>query len=585
MKNVFSFLECDIKKQIQALVIFDKKEVDFANVNLSIPPENQGELSTNAAMVLCKQAGLAANDLAKLIIEELAKLNYIENIEVAGAGFINFSLDRMFWCRHLQDIFHSSSFGRGEANSESNGKKINVEYVSANPTGPMHVGHCRGAVVGDVLANLLEFAGNKVAREYYVNDAGGQIDLLAHSVYWHYCEFFNKTKDEMPENLYQGKYLIEVAKDFANKFSNKYVKCEASVWLDIFKQETIKIMMASIRQDLKSLSIEHDTFFFESSLHSKQNGKSAIEKTIDYLQEKDFVYFGTLPPPKGKKGGEKIENYEARQQLLFKATSVGDDNDRPLSKSNGEYTYFAADMAYFKDKFDRGFDEMIYILGADHAGYVKRMQALARAISGDRAHLTIRLCQLVKLFANGEPVKMSKRSGEFITLRELVEDVGKDVVRFMMLYRKNDVPLDFHYERVKQQSKDNPVFYVQYAYARCYSVFRRASEMKVDEKSGDCALLVDKGELELIRKLAYFPRLIEKAAQFHEPHRLAFYLYDLATLFHSQWNRGQNDINLRFLNPDEPNLTGARLILLHAVAKVLALGLEIIGVTALKEMK
>ena len=574
MTNLFSHLEFLIRKEVEALDIFTKNQVDFSRIQLEVPKdEGQGEFSTNAAMVLCKQVGLSPHDLATQMIVPLKALDCVSDAVIAGPGFINLTLHRDFWSDYLTQIIDlGSDYGRGEPTPSHT---INVEYVSANPTGPMHIGHCRGAVVGDVLSNLLSFAGFPVTREYYVNDAGEQITTLARSLHWRYCEVLGEVSGEIPEDLYPGDYLIPPASSLAEQHGDKYVKTDN--WLPIFREASVSSMMQLIRDDLSTLGISHDIFFSESSLHS---GK--ISETIDWLKSRNLVYRGTLPPPKG---GKEVEDYESREQLLFKATDVGDDTDRPLCKSDDSYTYFAADTAYFKDKFDRGFKEMVYILGADHAGYVKRMDALSRAIAGDDAKLTIRLCQLVKLFRGGEPLKMSKRSGNFITLREAVDEVGKDAVRFMMLYRKNDAPLDFDFSKVVEQSRDNPVFYVQYAHARCHSVFRQAKDADIPASPADHSLLVDSGELSIIRKLSYFPRLIEQSARSHEPHRLTFYLYELSSLLHNQWARGQSDLSLRFINQSDIKLSVARLSLLRALSTTLASGLMLIGAGSPEEMR
>ena len=465
------------------------------------------------------------------------------------------------------------------------GRKVNVEYVSANPTGPMHVGHCRGAVVGDALANLLAFAGYEVTKEYYINDAGVQIDVLARSVMLRYREALGDTIGEIPAGLYPGDYLVPVGQALAAEFGRNLLQKPEDEALDIVKNRTIDAMMVMIREDLALLNVHHEVFFSERALHA-HDGK-AIRAAITDLTLKGYIYKGKLPPPKG----QKPEDWEDREQTLFRSTEVGDDIDRPLVKSDGSFTYFAADVAYLKDKVSRGFQDLIFVLGADHSGYVKRMEALAKAVSGGAASLTILICQLVKLYRNGEPVRMSKRSGEFVTLREVVEEVGRDPIRFMMLYRKNDAPLDFDFAKVTEQSKDNPVFYVQYASARCHSVFRQATEqlgVATFERAtlkAAVAKLTDEGEIALIKKLAEYPRLIEGAAQAHEPHRLAFYLYDLASSFHAHWNRGTENSDLRFVKVTDPQSTHARLGLVQAVSDVLSSGLALIGADAPKEMR
>jgi arginyl-tRNA synthetase len=458
--------------------------------------------------------------------------------------------------------------------------------VSANPTGPMHIGHCRGAVVGDTLANLLGFAGYEVTKEYYINDAGAQIDVLARSAFLRYREALGEDIGEIPAGLYPGDYLVPVGKALADEYGTKLYGMPEEDMLAIVKEKAIDAMMVMIRDDLATLNVHHDIFFSERTLHA--NGAAKIRTAIDDLTFKGHVYRGTLPPPKG----QLPEDWEDREQTLFRSTEVGDDIDRPLMKSDGSYTYFAADVAYFKDKFDRGFSEMIYVLGADHGGYVKRLEAVNRAVSEGKSKLTVLLCQLVKLYRDGEPVKMSKRSGDFVTLREVVEEVGRDSVRFMMLYRKSSEPLDFDFAKVTEQSKDNPVFYVQYAHARCMSILRQAKEAfpdldieQLDLASAVMGQIEDPTELALIGKLAEYPRIIEAAALSQEPHRLAFYLHDLASSLHTHWNKGKDSPELRFVNDKHRELTIARLGLVHAVASVLKSGLAITGTEAPVEMR
>ena len=450
----------------------------------------------------------------------------------------------------------------------------------------MHVGHCRGAVVGDALANLLSFAGYEVDKEYYINDAGVQIDVLANSVFVRYREALGEAIGEIPEGLYPGDYLKPVGQALADEYGSKLLEMPTDEWMAIVKERTIEMMMAMIREDLAALNIHHDVFYSERQLHA--DGAKAIRHAINELTYKGHVYKGKLPPPKG----QLPEDWEDREQTLFRSTEVGDDIDRPLIKSDGAYTYFAADVAYFYDKFERGYDEMIYVLGADHGGYVKRLEAVARAVSGGSVKLTVLLCQLVKLFRNGEPVRMSKRAGEFVTLREVVDEVGRDSVRFMMLFRKNSEPLDFDFAKVTEQSKDNPVFYVQYAHARCRSVFRQAAEAFPDADLSDEALsaldvsaLHDESEMALIAKLAEYPRVIEAATRGQEPHRIAFYLYDLASSFHSHWNKGRENPELRFINDENRESSLARMGLVYAVACVLKSGLQITGTDAPEEMR
>ena len=584
--NLFADFENRIKNALEVLDIIKEKrsEVDFGRVAVE-PPRDQshGDVATNAAMVLAKPLGTNPRALADIIAVALRGDPDISEVSVAGPGFINIRLSTGYWQRLLASMIEQgTSYGRSTVGAS---KKANVEYVSANPTGPMHVGHCRGAVVGDALANLMAFAGYDVTKEYYINDAGSQIDVLARSVFLRYREALGETIGEIPSGLYPGDYLVPVGQALAEEYGPRLHNMSEEDWLPIVKDKAIDAMMTMIREDLDALNVHHDIFFSERALHA--GGAQRIRAAINDLTFKGHVYRGTLPPPKG----QLPEDWEDREQTLFRSTEVGDDIDRPLIKSDGSYTYFAADVAYFKDKFDRGYDEMIYVLGADHGGYVKRLEALARAVSGGKAKLTVLLCQLVKLFRNGEPVKMSKRSGNFVTLREVVDEVGRDAVRFMMLYRKSSEPLDFDFAKVTEQSKDNPVFYVQYAHARCASVFRQAQKAfpDLDIESLDLAahanLISEENELRLIAKLAEYPRVVEAAAVAQEPHRLAFYLYDLASSFHGHWSKGSENADLRFVNDKNRQLSVARLGLVHAVASVLKSGLAITGTAAPEEMR
>ena len=584
--NLFADFENRIKNALEELDIIKEKrsEVDFGRVAVE-PPRDQshGDVATNAAMVLAKPLGTNPRALADIIAVALRDDPDISEVSVAGPGFINIRLSTGYWQRLLESMIEQgTSYGRSTVGAS---KKANVEYVSANPTGPMHVGHCRGAVVGDALANLMAFAGYDVTKEYYINDAGSQIDVLARSVFLRYREALGETIGEIPSGLYPGDYLVPVGQALAEEYGPRLHNMSEEDWLPIVKDKAIDAMMTMIREDLDALNVHHDIFFSERALHA--GGAQRIRAAINDLTFKGHVYRGTLPPPKG----QLPEDWEDREQTLFRSTEVGDDIDRPLIKSDGSYTYFAADVAYFKDKFDRGYDEMIYVLGADHGGYVKRLEALARAVSGGKAKLTVLLCQLVKLFRNGEPVKMSKRSGNFVTLREVVDEVGRDAVRFMMLYRKSSEPLDFDFAKVTEQSKDNPVFYVQYAHARCASVFRQAQKAfpDLDIESLDLAahanLICEENELRLIAKLAEYPRVVEAAAVAQEPHRLAFYLYDLASSFHGHWSKGSENADLRFVNDKNRQLSVARLGLVHAVASVLKSGLAITGTAAPEEMR
>jgi arginyl-tRNA synthetase len=584
--SIFADFNNRIKKAIHGLGLttMNGDQPDLSRI-VAEPPRDAalGDIATNAAMVLAKSVGENPRALAARIAEALRADADVASAEVAGPGFVNLRLSNAFWQSQLAGMLDAGAdYGRSRIGA---GRRVNVEYVSANPTGPMHVGHCRGAVVGDTLANLLAFAGYRVTKEYYINDAGAQIGVLARSAFLRYREALGDEIGEIPSGLYPGDYLVPVGQALAEEFGRDLLQMPEEEALALVADRTIEAMMAMIRADLDLLNVRHEVFFSERALHA--NGAKAIRCAINDLTLKGHVYKGKLPPPKG----QKPEDWEDREQTLFRSTEIGDDIDRPLVKSDGSYTYFAADVAYLKDKVDRGFDELIYVLGADHGGYVKRLEALARVISGGRVKLSVLLCQLVKLFRDGEPVRMSKRAGEFVTLRDVVDEVGRDPIRFMMLYRKSDAPLDFDFARVTEQSKDNPVFYVQYASARCHSVFRQArghgsadaQERPMLKKA--LHRLVDEAEIGLVRKLAEYPRLIESAAETHEPHRLAFYLYDLASSFHALWNRGTVSPDLRFVKVNDPELTYARLGLVQAVLDVISSGLALIGADAPQEMR
>jgi arginyl-tRNA synthetase len=584
--NLFADFDTRIKNALETidLVKAHRDTVDFGRITVESPRDpSHGDVATNAAMVLAKSLGTNPRALAELIVPALEQDADVDSVNVAGPGFINIRVSVAYWQRLLAGMIEQGvDYGRSTVGT---GKKINVEYVSANPTGPMHVGHCRGAVVGDTLANVLAFTGYEVTKEYYINDAGSQIDVLARSVFLRYREALGEDVGAIPPGLYPGDYLVPLGKSLAEEFGIKLRAMPEEQWLPIVKDKAIDAMMVMIREDLAALNVKHDVFYSERTLHAGNAGP--ILSAINDLTFKGHVYKGTLPPPKG----ELPDDWEDREQTLFRSTEVGDDMDRALIKSDGSYTYFAADVAYFKDKYDRGFGEMIYVLGADHGGYVKRLEAVARAVSEGKSKLTVLLCQMVKLFRDGEPVKMSKRSGDFVTLRDVVDEVGRDPVRFMMLYRKNSEPLDFDFAKVTEQSKDNPVFYVQYAHARCKSVFRQANEAFPDldvsqiNMAASTALISDVNELQLIAKLAEYPRLIESAALNHEPHRLAFYLYDLASSFHGHWNKGKDQPELRFVNDKNRELSVARLGLVNAVANVLKSGLTLLGANAPDEMR
>ncbi|MFY9736880.1 MAG: arginine--tRNA ligase [Rhodoplanes sp.] len=552
------------------------------------PPRDvgHGDLATNAAMVLAKDAKRKPRELAEAIAERLRRDDWVQSVEVAGPGFINLTLKPQVWREALRAaIVAGPDFGKP---NNGQGRKVNVEYVSANPTGPMHVGHCRGAVFGDALANLLEFAGFAVTREYYINDAGAQVDVLARSAFLRYREALGEDIGPIPEGLYPGDYLKPVGEALAREFGRSLLAQPEQEWLPVVRAKAIDMMMAAIRDDLAALNVRHAIFFSERSLSAGNGTGDGVADAIAWLRARDLVYEGRLPQPKGA----PAEDWEDREQTLFRSTAFGDDIDRPLKKSDGSYTYFAADIAYHKTKLDRGFHDLIDVWGADHGGYVKRMQAAVAALSGGTASLDVKLIQLVKLLRAGQPVKMSKRAGEFVTLREVVDEVGRDAVRFMMLFRKNDAALDFDLAKVIEQSRDNPVFYVQYGHARAHSVFRNAAEVIPDLPQTNAARaeflaavpldrLTDDGELALMRLIAQFPRLIEAAAAAHEPHRIAFYLYDLASAFHAQWTRGSKDSPyLRFIMQDDREITLARLALVEGIATVLSVGLGLLGVGA-----
>jgi arginyl-tRNA synthetase len=585
--NIFGLFEKRVADALGRLAEAGKipSGLDVRRVVVEPPRDpSHGDLATNAAMVLAKETRMNPRALAELLVADLQDDPRVTKVEIAGPGFINIRLAPQVLHEVLRaTVVDANGFGRS---GQGAGAPVNVEYVSANPTGPMHVGHCRGAVFGDALAGLLDFAGYKVTREYYINDAGAQVDVLARSAYLRYKEALGQEIGEIPEGLYPGDYLKPVGARLAKEHGRSLLDKPEAEWLPLVREAAIAAMMDMIRSDLAVLNIHHDVFFSERSL--QLGAEDQVKKLIEDLRSRDLVYMGRLPPPKG----QKDEDWEDREQLLFRATAFGDEVDRPLLKSDGSYTYFASDIAYHRSKFERGFASMIDVWGADHGGYVKRMQAAVKAVSDNRGDLDVKLCQLVKLLRGGEPVKMSKRSGDFVTLREVVEEVGRDAARFMMIFRKNDAPLDFDLAKVVEQSKDNPVFYVQYAHARCASVFRQAAEAfpGADFSAGqlekaDLSILSDESEMDIIHRIAQFPRVIEAAAEAHEPHRVAFYLYDLASAFHSLWNKGKDLPQLRFVNLTGKDSTQARLALVHALKGVLASGLAILGVTAPDEMR
>jgi len=554
--------------------------LDLSNVNVEPPRDPaHGDMATNAAMVLAKPAGRKPREIAEALGARLIEDRRIALAEVAGPGFINLRLADTVWQALVGGILTAGAdYGRSGVGQ---GRRVNIEFVSANPTGPMHVGHTRGAVFGDALASLLELAGFEVTREYYVNDGGAQVDVLARSVYLRYLEAHGR-QIAFEDGTYPGDYLIDVGRALKDKVGDAYVGQPEEVWLASVRDFSTDAMMALIRDDLAALGVAMDSFFSEKALY----GTGRIEAALEDLRGKGLLYEGVLEPPKGK----TPEDWEPREQTLFRSTAHGDDVDRPVKKSDGGWTYFAPDIAYHYDKITRGYDLLIDVFGADHGGYVKRMKAAVSALSGGRVPLEVKLMQLVRLTQGGQPVKMSKRAGTFVTLRDVVDQVGADVTRFVMLTRKNDAPLDFDYDRVLEQSKDNPVFYVQYAHARVCSVLRKAEAMGVDVSDAalagsDLSGLDHAAELSVIRKLAEWPRLVEIAAQTCEPHRVAFYLYDLASEFHALWNRGNDVPALRFLHEGDAALTARKIALPRAVAVVISAGLGILGVTPLEEMR
>ena len=556
-------------------------EIGLGYDNISVePPRDQahGDMATNAAMVLAKLANKPPRQIAEYLSNILISDERVREVNVAGPGFINIRIEESV----LQAVVKSSlllgsKYGQTQL---GNGKRVNVEYISANPTGPLHVGHTRGAVFGDVLSNLLTYVGYDVTREYYINDGGTQVDVLARSVYLRYLEAHGQ-EVVFEDGTYPGDYLVEVGLALKAEVGDRFLKEDEKVWLEFIRDYSTDIMMKLIREDLDSLGIKMDNYFSEKSVYSERK----IDLTIEQLSKRGLIYEGVLEPPKGK----KLDDWSPRKQTLFKSTNFGDDVDRPVKKSDGTWTYFAPDIAYHFDKIDRGYDILIDILGADHGGYVKRMKAAVLALSDTKVELDVKLVQLVKLYRNGVPFKMSKRAGTFVTLSDLIHEVGSDVVRFVMLTRKNDAPLDFDLEKVLDQSKDNPVFYVQYAHARVCSVLRKAAEADIDISdqnliSADLSQNNHQVELRLIKKLAEWPRLVQVSAKTNEPHRVAFYLYELAGDFHSLWNKGNDEKRLRFIQEDT-TIALAKLALARSVAIVISSGLSILGVEAVSEMR
>lgn len=608
--NIFRDVKTDLVRILEILVAKGilPDGLDLSRVTVESPKDRaHGDMATNAAMVLCKQAGMKPRDLADILAKVLPDSDLIASAEIAGPGFINMRLKESVWFDVLRGILRlNTAYGDSDMGT---GTKVNVEYVSANPTGPLHIGHARGAVVGDALAGLLLKAGYDVCKEYWVNDAGSQIDSLGWAVYWRYLELLDPKAYAITDEAaikaftaemgapdreleYRGDYLIPAAQAVLDTFGESLISRGAdgavkpvpvSEWLDPIRLVAVEKMLELIKADLAVMGIVQDVFTSERGII--QSGK--VDSVLSYLKEKDMVYRGVLEPPKG----QKLDDWEPREQTLFRSTQFGDDVDRPLQKSDGSWTYFASDIAYHRDKYLRGFKRQINVWGADHGGYVKRMQAAVQAASQGEAALTIKLCQMVRLLDKGEPMKMSKRAGNFVTLRDLEEAVGKDVVRFYLLTRKPDAPLDFDLTAVKEQSRDNMVFYVQYAHARTHSVFRMADEQMPDLDVSDAALaaadfsaLSGPAEEQLLRLMAEWPRVVESAAEAEEPHRIAYYLYDLASTFHGWWTQGREDTALRVIHPEEPDVTQARLALVMAVRIVIASGLSVFGVQPRNEL-
>jgi len=575
--NIYNSLRDEIVKIVKE--IYDFHDVEHIVVETPKDSSN-GDLSSNVAMVMASRLKQKPKDIALKLKEALLSLPYITAIDIAGPGFLNFKVDVSFWRENLAVILKE-----GEKYGISNighTKKVNIEYVSANPTGPMHIGHARGAVYGDALANLLKTTGFDVTKEYYINDAGSQIDNLLKTALLRYREQVLDENIDIPEGLYPGEYMIPVAKKLHEEFGKDLLEKDEQESLKLIRNIVLDEMMQIIKRDLEEIGIKHDVFFSETDLVAS----GSIPKSIKILEEKGLIFKGTLPPPKGK----EQENWIAKEQLLFRSTAYGDEQDRPIQKVDGSWTYFASDIAYANDKIARNFDSVIMILGADHAGYAKRIEGVFDALSNGRMQTEIKLCQLVNYLENGDPVKMSKRSGTFTTVDDVIKEVGKDIIRFIMLTRKNDMGLDFDLQKVKEQSKDNPVFYVNYAHVRSRSILNNAKDTclkayeKFQAKSANTSLLAQEEEIELMKMLALWPKVLEGAAIHFEPHRVAFYLQNLAGFFHSLWNLGKEKNNYRFISPSDSELTAARLMLVDAVRIVISSGLKIIGVDAMEKM-
>ena len=573
--NIFTLFETEFETILHSLQDQGDlpADLDSGRVVFELPREiSHGDVACNAAMVLAKQASMKPRDMAERLVPEFQKIDGVTAVEIAGPGFINLRVEPRLWTAEIDAIIDAGTdYGR---NRSGGGSPINVEYVSANPTGPLHAAHARGAVLGDAMAGLLGFCGWKVTREYYINDAGAQVDVLARSAYLRYCEALGREIGDIPPGLYPGSYLVDVGQALAAEFGETFLDSDEAEWLAPVRSFTIDAILVGIREDLQALGIRMDLFSSERALVES----GAVQSAIDRLEEAGHVYRGILEPPKGK----EPEDWEPREQLLFRASAFGDDTDRPLQKSDGSWTYFASDVAYHMDKLDRTGGPLINIFGVDHGGYVKRMMAAVEALSGRKGQLDIQLCQLVNLMENGKPVKMSKRAGTFVTVRDVIKAVGSDVIRFIMLTRRSEQTLDFDYARVTEQSRDNPVFYVQYAHARACSVLRQAEA----QAEGDAALhqLNDPAEMAVIRLLAGWPRQVVSAAAAHEPHRIAFYLMDLAAAFHALWTAGRENPDLRFIRDEAPLLTAARLRLVKATALVIRSGLGVLAIDAREEM-
>ncbi|WP_421783598.1 arginine--tRNA ligase [Kiloniella litopenaei] len=583
--NVFKDLRSKVVAQLEDMVAAGEipAGLDFSRVAAEPPRDSShGDVATNAAMVLSKVAGMKPRDLASLLATRLENLDVITSVEIAGPGFINLRLDEKFWFDQVGTILKAgTSYGDSDM---GRGEKVNVEYVSANPTGPLTVGHARGAVVGDALAALLSKVGYDVCKEYYINDAGNQVNVLANSAYLRYREALGEDIGGIPEGFYPGEYLKAVGKALADRDGDKWLGKEEADWISDVRKFAIDQLLDLIRSDLAALGVVMDVYSSERALVEA----GGVDEVMKFLEANDLVYTGVLEPPKGK----KPDDWEARPQTLFKSTDFGDDVDRPIKKSDGSWTYFAGDMAYHLDKYRRGFNTMINVWGADHGGYIKRMQAAVSAMTEKKGSLDVKVCQLVNLMRGGEMVRMSKRSGNFITLRSVIDEVGKDVVRFIMLTRKNDASLDFDLEKVVEQSRDNPVFYVQYAHARSCSVLKHSQnefpdmDLSIDTlEKVDLSQLNSEGELSLIRRLCEWPRLLESAGEAHEPHRIAFYLYDLAAELHGLWTKGKDNARLRFIVTDDQDLTQARMALVKATSLVIASGLDVFGIEPVEEMR